>query len=540
MTIENKPGNWWKGASLYQVYPRSFKDSNQDGVGDLKGLTEKLNYIASLGVQGVWLGPVFQSPMVDFGYDVSDYKKIDPLFGSESDFDELVEECHKRQLKIIADLVLSHTSEQHEWFKQSLEDPEGPFGDWYVWSDAVDGGEPNNWLSVFGGSAWTWNEKRQQYYFHNFLKEQPDLNFHNPHVREAILDVAEFWLKKGVDGFRLDACNCYFHDASLKSNPVSLENTGHVQDENNPYFKQVHIHDKSQKENYDFMVELRKLSDRYPDRFLVGEIFCDREAETTKLYTENAYPLHSAYNFSLLQNKRDPGLFRSTVSTYYNICEETSWSLSNHDVTRVVSRWKDSKNLEDRAKSYLVLLIGLPGMIFLYQGEELGLEEVNLSSEYRFDPFGENIDSPYPGRDGCRTPIPWEGKSPFFGFSESEPWLPIAKSHESQNVASQLQDPHSVLSFAKKLLKFRNEEAVFSQGNIQFWCDDESLLAYSRSFKGKTYLILSSLATKDLRLKDVEVVKIEAELSAGVELDQKGGLNIKPGAYGVVAIGGVG
>ncbi len=530
-----KAPTWWQGGSLYQVYPRSFADSNQDGVGDINGIISRLNYIAELGVSGLWLGPIFKSPMVDFGYDVSDYRKIDPTFGSCEDFQNLLKECQEKNLKVILDLVMSHTSEEHPWFIDSEANPMGPYGDWYVWADGKDGEPPNNWLSVFGGSAWSWSEKRGQYYLHNFLRQQPDLNFHNEKVQQEMLDIAKFWLDQGVDGFRLDACNCYFHNPSLQSNPMTYDHHSHVQDENNPYFQQAHLYDKSQPENREFLVQLRALTEQYPNRFLVGEIFCDREEETTQDYAQNAFPLHSTYNFSLLQNTREDNLFRHTVTKYFGISESTSWCLSNHDVMRVVSRWPDALPYSDRAKSYLTLLSGLPGLSILYQGEELGLSETFLTEENRLDPFGSNIDSPYPGRDGCRTPLPWT-KEEFAGFSTTEPWLPIPKEHFKNCVASQIKRPTSVINQARGLFDFRKDNPVVARGNIFFWRDDKEMIAFTRTLDHETLLYFASFSNLPIEMQQVGSGEIIDGISHGALLENNGLLKLEPGACGVARL----
>lgn len=536
--MEKKALNhWWRGGSLYQVYPRSFQDSQNDGVGDLPGLVRRLDHIQSLNVEGLWLGPIFKSPMVDFGYDVSDYYSIDPLFGSMEDFEKLLEEAHDKKLKVVVDLVLSHTSKNHPWFLESLKDPEGPYGDYYVWSDATkENKEPNNWLSVFGGPAWTFHPDRNQYYFHNFLKEQPDLNFHNEKVQEEILNITRFWLEKGVDGFRLDACNCYFHNPNLNNNPIAHGPSPVVQDENNPYFEQAHIFDKSQPENKKFMARLRDQVDSFEDRFLLGEIFCDREEQTTREYTAGGAPLHSAYNFSLLGNQRTDGLFQTTVSKYHSISPDTAWCLSNHDVTRVISRWPDNMTLEGRSKAYITLLSGLPGLVILYQGEELGLTEAYLPHELRQDPFGDNIESPYPGRDGCRTPMPWNSEKNC-GFSKGKPWLPIPDDHHRLNVEAQLGSVDSTLNFTKRLFKMRQNNETLRRGNIQFWRDDQDMIAYSRIHGKQSFLFVASFTNKDLTIEDLTSARLVENLCSGLSLDQSSNLRLDPGAYGVIEMG---
>lgn len=528
--------NWWKGAALYQIYPRSFQDSNHDGVGDLRGLLQRLDYIQSLGVQGLWIGPFFKSPMVDFGYDVSDYREVSEIFGTLEDFVELLKECHRRELKVIIDLVLSHTSDQHSWFQQSVQNPSGPFGDYYIWRDAKEGREPNNWLAVFGGSAWEWCEERGQYYLHNFLKQQPDLNFHNPKVQEELCEVLRFWAKLGVDGFRLDACNCYFHNSSFHDNPVSPFNHVDVQDETNPYFKQIHLFDKSQPENLEFMKKLRSVVDEFEDRFLLGEIFCDREEETTRLYSADGYPLHSTYNFSLLHNHRQIGTFRDSVVRFHSISKDTAWSLSNHDVTRVVSRWKAPIESSLSAKGYLTLLLSLPGMPILYQGEELGLTEALIDRSEIQDPFGQQMKSDYRGRDGCRTPLPWQSDKEFCGFSHTKPWLEIPIEHRDLSVSEQDDNPQSALRHTRRILQFRKESEVLRRGGVHFWQDDPELVVYSRYIDHKGLLVIASFFDQPLAITGMSGVRVLEEVSWGLKLKSKDCLLITAGGHGLVEI----
>jgi len=531
------PLRWWQGCSIYQIYPRSYKDTTGDGVGDLQGIIEKLDYIKSLGVDAIWVCPFYESPMVDFGYDVSDYRKVDPVFGTNQHLKELVSKAHKLGLKVIVDLVMSHTSEKHRWFEESVRDPNGPYGDYYVWVEGKEGTLPNNWLSVFGGPAWSWSPERGAYYFHNFLKQQPDLNLYNEKVKEELFEIVKFWIGFGVDGFRLDACNCYFHDTSLLDNPVSPKQNSKVQDEANPYFQLVHIYDKSQPANVEFLKELRSLVDNYDDKFLIGEIFCDREEETTRLYSANSEPLHSAYNFSLLQNDREVDTIRNAVTKYHTISKSTAWSLSNHDVERVVSRWHDSLSLQNRAKGYLTILAGMPGIIIVYQGEELGLPEAILRGKESLDPFGNNIDSPYPGRDGCRTPMPWT--EDLKGFTDGEPWLPVPQEHMDNCVSLQESDESSSLNHFKALMKFRNDTEVFKEGSIQFWQDDLELIAFSRFTEKEAFLVLSSFTNRKLEMKNVHAESIVAEVSFGIHLDNENGeerIALEAGAFGVIKL----
>ncbi|MFT5003894.1 MAG: alpha-glucosidase, partial [Flavobacteriales bacterium] len=331
---------WWRGAVIYQIYPRSFYDANQDGIGDLPGIISKLDYIASLGVDAIWISPFFKSPMKDFGYDISDYRKIDPIFGTLADFDELVIKAHAFGIKIMIDQVLSHTSDQHQWFIDSREDQTNDKADWYVWSDAkADGTAPNNWLSIFGGSGWTWQPRRQQYYLHNFLTSQPDLNFHNPDVRQAVLDNIEFWLKRGVDGFRLDAINFCYHDALLRDNPAKAKElrTNIGFDEKNPYAYQYHYYNNTQDENLGFMEDIRTLLDQYPGSVALGEISSEDSLKTMAEYTQGEHRLHMGYSFDLLTDNFSANYIKQVVQNLESRVLDgwPCWSISNHDVERV-------------------------------------------------------------------------------------------------------------------------------------------------------------------------------------------------------------
>ncbi|MFM7433891.1 MAG: alpha-amylase family glycosyl hydrolase, partial [Gammaproteobacteria bacterium] len=328
---------WWRDAVIYQVYPRSFADSNGDGTGDLPGLIGKLDYIASLGVDAIWVSPFYRSPMADFGYDISDYRDVDPVFGTLADFDRLLAESHRRGLRVIVDQVLSHSSDRHPWFEESRRSRDNPKADWYVWADAqADGTPPNNWLSIFGGPAWQWEPRRGQYYLHNFLVSQPDLNYHNPQVAAQMLEEAEFWLRRGVDGFRLDAINFCFHDAQLRSNPAKplAERKGRGYTIDNPYAAQYHLHDNTQPETLGFVEQLRKLVDRYPGAMTLGEISCEDPFAAVRDYTAGDRRLHSAYCFELLVDQFSTAHARDVFATLAVSAPDfwPVWAVGNHDV----------------------------------------------------------------------------------------------------------------------------------------------------------------------------------------------------------------
>jgi alpha-glucosidase len=484
--------NWWRGSIFYQVYPRSFFDTNNDGTGDLPGITQKLEYIAGLGVDAIWISPFFQSPQKDFGYDVSDYRAVDPLFGSLKDFDALLEKAHKLKLKVIIDMVLSHTSDQHPWFH----DPKKK--DWYVWADGKNDGPPNNWVSVFGGSAWTLDETRGQYYLHNFLKEQPDLNFHNPHVQDAVLAECKFWLERGVDGFRLDVVNFYFHDKQLRDNPPREKGVKYATqfEKPDPYSEQQHIYDKSQPENLKFLARLHALMEEYPGTMTLGEIGDDHPYRLTAEYTKGHAPINTCYNTHMMggqHKKLTASLIREPLEQFIKSGDVwPSWAFSNHDVVRAVSRWlpKGEGFGHDPkfAKMLIALLGSLRGTVFLYQGEELGLPEAKIPFEQIQDPWGKALYPEWQGRDGCRTPMPWDNTANA-GFSKAAPWLPLPHSHLALNVKAQEMNRDSVLHFTRQFLKWRKSQSALLAGDITFIkSGNENILKFSRSAKKQTLL----------------------------------------------------
>ena len=495
--------DWWRGCVIYQIYPRSFQDSNGDGVGDLPGILARIEHVANLGVDAIWLSPFFTSPMADMGYDVSDYKDVDPLFGSLKDFDTLIDHAHNLGLKVIIDQVISHTSDKHPWFAQSKASGSNPRADWYVWADPqADGTSPNNWLSVFGGSAWEWNSSRKQYYLHNFLTSQPDLNFHNPDVQDAMLDVLRFWLERGVDGFRLDTVNFYFHDQQLRSNPalVSKDNEPAV----NPYEMQVQKYSKNRPENIGFLKRIRTLLNEYDAITSVGEVGESLNAiKIMSDYTRDNDKLHMAYSFDLLGPQFTADHFRSKVEQFEQGAPDgwPCWSFSNHDVPRHVSRWAGHAiSQEAIARQSIALLATLKGSICLYQGEELGLPEADILFEELTDPPGIRFWPEYKGRDGCRTPMPWEAGQAPNGFTTGTPWLPVKPPHTALNVQSQLHDENSTLSFYKKILAFRKARPALISGDIRFIDTPEPVLAFTRSGNGEAHLCIFNLSTTKVKV----------------------------------------
>jgi alpha-glucosidase len=489
---------WWKTAVVYQIYPRSFLDSDGDGVGDLKGVSSKLDYIQGLGVDALWLSPFFRSPMKDFGYDVSDYCDVDPLFGTLDDFDALLAGVHDRGMKLIIDQVWSHTSDRHAWFLESSRSKDNPKADWYVWADAKpDGTPPNNWLASFGGPSWTWNPVRRQYYLHNFLTSQPDLNYWNPEVQDAILDVARFWLDRGVDGFRLDVINMIVHDRELRDNPVARYNRPPP----TATQFQEHVFDRSRPEALDFVERLRALMDAYDgDRMTVGETVATHALELQLEYTEGKHRLHTAYSFYLLNARSaTPDLFAQTLRAWSGASGWPAWSLGNHDVPRFPTRL--TANADPRqVKGLLALLLTLRGGPYLYQGDELGLPQAHVPFERLQDPFAIAAYTGDAFRDGARTPMPWVGAAPNGGFSTAaETWLPTDPAHLPLAVAAQEADPHSILNFTREVLALRKTQPALQLGEAEVLEAPEGVLAFVRTLGRERVLCLFEMAGQPAR-----------------------------------------
>ena len=482
--------DWWRGAVIYQIYPRSYQDSNGDGVGDLLGITQRLPHIASLGVDAIWISPFFTSPMKDFGYDVSDYCDVDPMFGSLADFDALVSTAHQLGIKVLIDLVLSHTSDEHPWFKESRASRDNPRADWYVWADPKeDGTPPNNWLSIFGGPAWHWDARREQYYLHNFLVEQPDLNFHNPDVQTALLDVTRFWLDRGVDGFRLDTINFYVHDAELRSNPAlpKEKRNANIAPSVNPYNHQEHLYSKNRPENLDFLKRFRALLDEYPGSTCVGEVGdAQRGLEIMGEYTEGDDKAHMCYAFEFLA--KDPLTAARVVEVMKKVDEVAAdgwacWAFSNHDVMRHVSRWELPPAAQ---RLYATLMMSLRGSACIYQGEELGLPEADVAFEDLQDPYGIEFWPEFKGRDGCRTPMVWEPSNQNGGFSAHAPWLPVSHDHLNRSVAAQEEDPAALLHHYRRAIAFRRTHPALVKGSHAGLKADGDVLSFTRSHGDQT------------------------------------------------------
>lgn len=490
--INNSAAAWWRGAAIYQVYPRSFADSNGDGLGDLPGLTARLNYIASLGVDGLWICPFFPSPMRDFGYDVSDYTDVDPRFGSLADFDALLARAHALGLKVIIDQVWSHTAIEHPWFEESRQSRDNPKADWYVWVDAKDDGSPpTNWQSWMGCATWTWEPRRKQYYLHNFLPQMPDLNFHNREVQDAILDVGRFWLDRGVDGFRLDTANYYCHDLQLRDNPPKpAEKRGDL-----PAAMQKHLYNICQPETLDFLARIRALTDSYDARFTVAEIGSANNLPRMLEYTHGTQRLHTAYSFLLLGDALSADALDQVMAPWQQgegLLSWPSWAMSNHDSPRIASRWAHGD--PRRIRQLQALLLTLRGTVFVYQGEELGLTESDITFQQLQDPYGKAHWPRNKGRDGCRTPMPWLRDASFAGFSTVEPWLPVNLAHQSDAVDVQEKDADSCLNLTRRLLAMRRANSALRLGSYQTLHVDDHVLAVLRRHDNNAVFIAFNLS----------------------------------------------
>ncbi|MBE9076387.1 alpha-glucosidase [Romeria aff. gracilis LEGE 07310] len=499
--------DWWRSAVIYQVYPRSFQDASGDGIGDLKGITQRLDYIAALGVDAIWVSPFFKSPMKDFGYDISDYRAVEPMFGTLADFQELLAAAHQRQLKILIDQVWNHTSDQHAWFVESCQSQNNPKADWYVWADGKsDGSPPTNWQSAFGGSAWTWEPLRQQYYLHNFLVEQPDLNWHNPEVRDAIAQEAIFWLDMGVDGFRLDVINFLLHDRQLRDNPLRPEDHPLPAGarEGDPFFFQINQYNFGRPETLELLGSIRQLIDRYPGATLLAEISSEEDSIlTSSHYVQGDDRLHMAYNSSLMTD--EPPTYENLRRTIERVEQHFGegvicWTAGTHDFPRLKSRWQKHQlgnefGQEAFDHMFAALLIALRGSCCIYQGDELGLTEAQIPFEKLQDPFGI---AGYPnvlGRDGCRTPMPWQQTAENAGFTTaSEPWLPIPKEHRAHAVDQQEQIHDSLLNKYRRLIHWRRRQPALLRGKLTLIDTAEPLLGFIRESKEQTLLCLFNLS----------------------------------------------
>ena len=473
---------WWQRGIIYQVYPRSFMDSNGDGVGDLRGLISRLDYLRGLGVDAVWLSPIFPSPMKDFGYDVSDYTGIHPLFGTLEDFDLLIREAHAHKIKLVLDFVPNHTSDQHPWFIESRSSRDNPKRDWYIWRDpALGGGPPNNWLSNFGGSAWEYDPKTEQYYYHAFLREQPDLNWRNSQVIEAMLNVLRFWLERGVDGFRVDVLWHLIKDEQFRDNPVNPD----WREGADPYQRLLELHTTDQAEVHAVVTRMRRLVDQYQDRVLIGEIYLPVE-RLVQYYGVNLSGVHVPFNFQLLLAQWHARDIARIISQYEAALPKggwPNWVLGNHDRPRIVSRVGSKQ-----ARVAAMLLLTLRGTPTLYYGDEIGMHDVEIPPEKVQDPFEKNVPGRGLGRDPQRTPMQWSAAKNA-GFTAGKPWLPIAEDYAQINVEAERDDPFSILSLYMQLINVRRGEPALEVGELERIDTAGDLLTYIRRDGESAFLV---------------------------------------------------
>ncbi|MDX1689447.1 MAG: alpha-amylase family glycosyl hydrolase [Acidimicrobiia bacterium] len=470
---------WWQHGVIYQIYPRSFMDTTGDGIGDLPGIVERLDHLVDLGVDAVWVSPFYRSPMADFGYDVEDYRDVDPIFGTLDDADALIAACHDRDLRVIVDYVPNHTSDRHRWFRASRSSRDDPKRDWYVWRDPKpDGTLPNNWLSHFGGPAWTLDERTGQCYLHLFLPEQPDLNWRNPEVREAMYDVMRFWLERGVDGFRIDVAHLPMKDPGLRDNPPA--HPGYVSGLHRrmPFDSQVHVHDGGHPDIHEVFREMRSVVDEYPDRYTVGEI-AEHDLGVWASYYGDGDGLHMPFNFAYVLLPWEAAAYREAVEAVEAVVPDHGWPnhvLGNHDVARIATR----AGSEARARVAMAMLLTLRGTPTIYYGDEIGMPEVEVPSAARQDPWALREEGQ--GRDGCRTPMLWTSDAGTgFGFGSTEPWLPFGTAAGRTSVADQRDDPRSMLALTRRLLRLRRAEPALHAGTYRTMPGTPSgVFAYTR------------------------------------------------------------
>ncbi|WP_247888567.1 alpha-amylase family glycosyl hydrolase [Azospirillum brasilense] len=504
---------WWQSGVIYQVYPRSFQDSNGDGVGDLPGILARLDHLQALGVDALWVSPIYPSPMADFGYDVSDYTGIHRLFGTMADFDRLLAELHRRGMKLILDFVPNHSSDQHPWFQASRSSRDDPKRDWYIWRDPVpDGGPPNNWLSEFGGGAWEWDAATGQYYYHAYLKEQPDLNWRNPALRAAMLDALRVWLERGVDGFRVDAIHHLIKDAQFRDNPP---NPG-WREGMSPVRRLIRLHTVDQPEVHDAIAAMRRVADEYgPDRLLIGEAYLPID-QLMAYYGADLTGFQLPFNFHLLSTPWEAKALAALIRTYEAALPPggwPNWVLGNHDRSRVASRLGMGQ-----ARVAAMLLLTLRGTPTLYQGDEIGMTDVAIPPDRVQDPWEKNIPGLGLGRDPVRTPIPWDG-GPQGGFTTGEPWLPIGPDHDRVNVAAQAADPSSMLALHRALLALRRAEPALSVGCYEPVSAEDDVLVYERRHEGDRFRVLLNLSAAE---RKVDVVPDAAHIRLSTHLDRGG------------------
>ena len=523
--------DWWKHAVFYEVYPRSFADSNGDGIGDLNGITSKLDYLHNLGVDAIWITPCFPSPQVDFGYDVSDYLNIDPMYGTLADFDELAREAKKRNIRIILDFVVNHTSDQHPWFLDSKSSRTSAHRDWYIWRDGKGPGQPpNNWISTFGGSAWKYDPTTNQYYYHYFYAQQPDLNWRNPAVKDAMFDVTRFWYKRGVAGFRLDAVDILFEDPNLHDNPIARPGKNAYGDpfEDNKYNQKL-------PEVHQVLKELRQIANQY-DAVLIGETWTDDIAELNQYYGEgNEVQLPMDFLFAMV-NKLSPAEFRKQIAEINSASGWPTFVISNHDIARSYDRYGDGKHNDQIAKVMAALYLTLRGTPIMYYGEEIGMKTTPPTRKADVkDPIGRTGWPKEKGRDGERTPMQWD-TSANAGFTTGKPWLPVPPTYETHNVATESKNPNSILEFYKQVLELRHTNPALLEGNYTPINENNpSVLSYLRLHNNAGVVVALNMSSTPqkvtLDLKRNGFTSAKKLVSSGVSTMRAGTVSLPP--YGV-------
>jgi alpha-glucosidase len=530
--VDAQGHQWWQHAVFYEIYPRSFADSNNDGVGDLKGIASKLDYLKDLGVDAIWISPCFPSPQVDFGYDVSDYENIDPMYGTLADFDFLANEAKKRDIHIILDFVVNHTSDQHKWFLDSKSSKTSPYRDWYIWRGGKGPGQPpNNWVSTFGGSAWKFDPTTNQYYYHYFYPEQPDLNWRNPAVKDAMFDVTRWWYKRGVSGFRLDAVDTLFEDPTLQDNPIlhSGKNAfGDPFEENKYNGKLPEVHDVLQ--------ALRKVADEH-SAVLIGETWTTDVAELNQYYGKGNNELQLPMDFLFtMVNRLSPAEFRKQIAAVDAASGWPTFVISNHDIVRSYNRYGDGKHNDEIAKLMAALYLTLRGTPIMYYGEEIGMTTTPPTRQEDVkDPIGRKGWPKEKGRDGERTPMQWDD-SQNAGFSQAKPWLPVPPSYKTHNVAVESKEPDSVLEFYKKVLKLRHTNQALLDGSYQAINEeDTNVLSYLRVYKDQMVVVALNMSgaqqTVNLGLKQNGFASARSLVATGNSTAQGDKLSLEP--YGV-------
>ena len=492
---KNEPWIWWKHGVIYHIYPRSFQDSNGDGIGDIRGIIRRLGYLKELGIDGIWISPMYKSPMIDFGYDVSGYREIDPVFGTMDDFLELLEKAHEAGIRIILDMILNHTSDQHPWFVESSSSLYNQKRDWYIWHEGVMGHKPNNWKSAVGGSAWKLDEKTGQYYLHSFFNEQPDLNWRDPDLPGVFFDEMKFWLDIGVDGFRLDVINLIAKDKKFRDNPVLL---------GIPALQQ-HVYTRNRKRSVVIVKQLRELLDRYENRVSIGEIYTHPPGDAkaaARYLAKGKNGIHLAFDFSLIFSRWNAHSYFKSIKTWYDSLPPDGWPcnvLSNHDLLRSIDRFPWRTNREEKAKVAAAMLLTLRGTPFIYYGEEIGMHNTNLTKSQIRDPLGKRYWPLFKGRDRSRTPMQWdEGISG--GFTTGIPWLPLNKDTRSRNVRIQEGEQTSLLNHYRNLIKLhRNSEALQKGSWLPVNNGQQGILAYFRKTENERILVILNFTGRHKR-----------------------------------------